>query len=71
MTERALAIDTGQTLALLGRFLLLVVARLADLGYSGRPTLSGFRARRAIDGGAVIGWLADHLPQPATNGGLR
>jgi hypothetical protein len=62
MTNQGLAINTDQALALLGLFLMLIVARLANRG--------GFLARRAIDGVAVIGWIVDHLPQPATNGGM-
>ena len=70
MTERALAtIGTDHVLAVVGLFMMLVVSRLANLEARGR--FSGFLARRAIDGVAVVGWLADHLPLPATNGGSR
>jgi hypothetical protein len=74
MTNRGLPINTDQTLPLLGLFLMLMVAQLANHGFSAEQTsaggLSGFLARRTIDGIAVIGWLADHLLNPATNGGM-
>ena len=71
-----LVVDVEHTLALLGLFLALILARLADRGYAPQVTLadrvSGFLARRGIDGIAVIGWLVDHLPQTrAINGGMR
>jgi hypothetical protein len=69
MTERALAIRTDQGLAVVGLLMMLIVARLVNVEGSGR--FSGFLARRAIDGVAAIGWLADHLPLSATNGGSR
>lgn len=68
--------STGVDLvALVGLVLMLVVTRLAIRGYSapqikGRG-LSSFLARRAIDGVAAIGWLADRLPLGALNGGSR
>jgi hypothetical protein len=67
MTNRVLSINADQAIGLVGLFLMLAVARLADRGYSVQDTRAGrvfgFLARRAIDGIAVIGWLADHLPQ--------
>ena len=43
-------------------------ARLAPRAYEPQETaadrLTSFLARRVIDGIAVIGWLADHLPTP-------
>jgi hypothetical protein len=74
MTKRVPSTNADQPVALFGLFLMLVVARLASLGYVAPQIraggLSGFLARRAIDGVAVIGWITDHLPQPATNGGM-
>jgi hypothetical protein len=83
MTNRVLALDADQTIAMLGLFLMVAVARLANRGYSvqhaagwsedlARPArgLSSFLARRAIDGIAALGWIADHLPQSAPNGGM-
>jgi hypothetical protein len=69
-------IDVEHALALLGLVLMLIVAWLANRGYSAHATVAGRvasgLARRAIDGIAVIGWLADRLPQPAvTTGGVR
>jgi len=63
-------------LGVLGLFLMLVVARLADHGYAAHQTfggrLLGFTARRVIDAIGVIGWLADRLPESAaTKGGRR
>ena len=71
-----LVVDVEHTLALVGLFLVLILTRLADRGYARQVTLadrvSGFLARRGIDGIAVIGWLVDHLPQTQTiNGGMR
>ncbi len=62
MTNQMLSTQSGDRLALLGLFLMLIVARLANHG--------GFLARRAIDAIAVIGWIADHLPRAALNGGM-
>jgi hypothetical protein len=70
MTNLALSTKVDRTLGVLGLFLMLIVARLADRGYSAQQTavgrLTGFLARRAIDGVAAIGWLVDRLPLPAT-----
>ena len=64
--NRVPSINGDQALGLLGLFLILVVARLADRSYSVQHTvagrLSGFVARRAIDAVAAIGWLVDRLP---------
>lgn len=70
------SVDIEHTLALLGLALMLIVAWLANRGYSAHATVAGrivgALARRAIDGIAVIGWLADRLPQhAATTGGVR
>ena len=66
MTNRVLSIETGHTLGLLGLFLMLVIARLANHAYepqqSAGDRLTSFLARRTIDGIAAIGWVADHLP---------
>ena len=83
MTNHVLASDANQTVGMLGLFLMLVVARLANRGYSTQPATGtpndllrpaggfpGFLARRGIDGVAAFGWIADHLPQPASNGGM-
>jgi hypothetical protein len=82
MTDRALSISVDHAVASFGLFVLVVVARLANRGYAQQTAgtsgdvllpargLSGFLARRAIDGVAVIGWLADHLPGPHLQGGM-
>jgi hypothetical protein len=57
MTAGRHSIGSGNTLALVGLFLMLLVARLANHG--------GFFANRVIDGIGVIGWIADHLPLSA------
>jgi hypothetical protein len=66
MTNRVPLIRSDQALGLLGLFLMLVVAKLADRDYSAPHTvagrLSGFVALRVIDGVAAIGWLVDRLP---------
>jgi hypothetical protein len=63
MTNQMFATESDNRLALIGLFLMLLVARLANHG--------GFLARRAIDAVAVIGWIADHLPLPATKWRMR
>ena len=59
-------------LGILGIFLILVVTRLAERGFTATPTatgrLTGFLARRAIAGIGAIGWLIDRLPFPAPHG---
>jgi hypothetical protein len=69
MTNRFLSLEVGHLLGLLGLFLMLVIARLAIRAYEVQGTRAGrltsFLARRAIDGIAAIGWLADRLPLPA------
>jgi len=66
MTNWILPSDCGRMLGVIGLFLMLVTARLAERGYAGQPTVAarllGFLARRAIDGVATIGWLVDRLP---------
>jgi hypothetical protein len=58
-------VNTNHPLATFGLLLILLVAKLAE--YSDPPQNSykrrtqGFLARRAIDGIAVIGWIADRL----------
>ena len=63
MTKRMVATESDDRLALIGLFLMLLVARLANHG--------SFVARRAIDAVAVFGWIADHLPLPATKWRMR
>ena len=67
MTTPVLSITADESFPMLGLFLMLIVAGLANRGYSVHQTpaggLSGFLARRAIDAIAVIGWVTDHLPQ--------
>jgi hypothetical protein len=69
MTNKVLSIETGHALGRLGLFLMLVIARLASPAYrvqqSTADRLTGFLARRAIDGIAAFGWLIDRLPAPA------
>jgi hypothetical protein len=72
MTNRVLFTYVDRTLGVLGLFLLAVVIWLADREDSTHQTaigrLTAFLARRAIDAVAVIGWLVDRLPLPATCG---
>jgi hypothetical protein len=72
MAHRALSTDVDRTLQALGLFLMLIVAWLADRGYSAQQTIAGwlcgFLARRAVGGIAIIGWLVDRLPLPAAPG---
>jgi len=69
MRNRGFSNTIERALGHLGLFLMLVIARLANRGYSEQQTvvgrLSGFLARRAIDVIAGVGWFADRLPQPA------
>jgi len=62
-------------LGILGLFLMLVIARLAPLAYEPQQTttdrLTSFIARRVIDGIALIGWVADHLPVSVPHFGER
>ena len=68
MTNKVLSIEPEHALGILGLFLMLVIARLVPRAYEPPETaadrLTSFWARRVIDGIAVIGWLADHLPAP-------
>ena len=70
MTNKGFSIETGHALGMLGLFLMVVIARLADHAYEPQRTaadrLTSFLARRAIDGIAAVGWVADHLPAPST-----
>jgi len=83
VTNQVLASDANRMVGMLGLFLMLVIARLANRGYSAQPAsgtrsdllrasggFPGFLARRGIDGIAVFGWIADHLPPSAPNGGM-
>lgn len=69
MSSRLLSVGVGYSLGLLGLFLMLVIAGLANRAYGVQETSAGrvigFLARRAIDGIAAVGWLADRLPLPA------
>ena len=66
MTNKVLSIETGHALGLLGLLLMLAIAHLADPAYGAQQgtgdRLTGFFARRAIDGIAAVGWLVDRLP---------
>jgi hypothetical protein len=66
MSNQILSFDVEHTLGWVGLFLMLVIAALANRGYAVEHSITGrvssFLARRAIDGIAVIGWLADHVP---------
>lgn len=66
MTNKVLSNEPEHALGILGLFLMLVIARLAPRAYEPQKNaadrLTSFVARRVIDGIAVIGWLADHLP---------
>jgi hypothetical protein len=57
---------SNHALGTLGLFLLLLLAKLAPGAYGPHRTvrqrLRSALARRAIDGLAAIGWLADRLP---------
>jgi hypothetical protein len=67
MTNTVLSFHGDHALGFLGLFLMLAVGRLADPAYAATHTaverLRAFVARRAIDGIALIGWLADRLPR--------
>jgi hypothetical protein len=69
MTKHLFPMNTDHVLGSVGVFLLIVVGKLADRGYSPQQTfagrVSGCMARRAIDAIAVMGWLVDRLPKPA------
>jgi hypothetical protein len=69
MTNKVLSVKPENALGILGLFLMLVIARLAPRAYEPQKTaadqLTSLLARRVIDGIAVIGWLADHLPAPS------
>jgi len=75
MNNRVLSVGAERALGVVGLFLVLVVTKLASQGSTVKHTVAGqvwaFLVRRAIDGIAVIGWLADRLlPPSATNGGI-
>ena len=67
MTNTDFSFHGDHAFGFLGLFLMLVIGQLADPAYAVRHTaverMRGFVARRAIDGIAVIGWLADRLPR--------
>ena len=69
MTNKVLSIEMGHALGMLGLFLMLVIARLADHAYEPQHTaadrLTSVLARRVIDGVAAIGWVVDHVPAPS------
>ena len=76
MTNKVLSIETERALGILGLFLMLVIARLANRAYEPQQTaadrLTSFLARRVIDGIAAIGWVVDHVPAPsAPHHGVR
>ena len=56
---------TDDSIAHLGLLLLLLVGPLSDAAYTSRQGFAsfvrGFLARRAIDGIAAIGWVADRM----------
>jgi len=68
MSNPLLSIEFEHPLGVVGLFLMLIVAVMANHGYTAHRTLTGriggFLARRAIDAVAGIGWLIDHLPRP-------
>ena len=63
MSPQILPVKSDETLGLVGLFLMLLVAKLANHG--------GFVADRAIDAIGVIGWTTDHLPLPAGKWRMR
>ena len=76
MSNQLLSVEFEHPLGVVGLFLMLIVAVMADHGYTAHRTLTGrlggFLARRTIDAVAAIGWLVDHLPRPfPTTGGIR
>jgi hypothetical protein len=75
MSNRLLSIDTGNALGMLGLILMLVIARISNRAYEAHESvadrLTSFLARRVIDGIAVIGWVADHLPTAGPQYGER
>ena len=68
MTKHFFPMNTEHVLGSVGLFLLIVVGKLAERAYGPQQTfagrVSGCMARRAIDAIAVLGWLADRLPDP-------
>ena len=68
MTRHSFSMNTEHLPGYVGLFLMLLIGRLADRGYGPQQTfaqrLSGWMARRAIDALAVVGWLADRMPEP-------
>ena len=71
MIKHLFHINTEDVLGSLGLFLLLLIARLSDSAVNPPHTLagrvSGFLALRAIDAIAIVGWLFDRLPAPASS----
>ena len=71
MTKHTVSFDTEHLPGYVGLFLLLLIGRLADWGYGPQQTfaqrVSGWIARRAIDVLAIVGWLADRLPEPGAS----
>ena len=68
MTKHSFSFDTGHLPGYLGLFLMLLIGRLAEWGYGPQQTFAqrvfAWIARRAIDVFAVVGWLADRMPEP-------
>ncbi|HEY1304633.1 MAG TPA: hypothetical protein VGF24_13820 [Vicinamibacterales bacterium] len=76
MSNPLLSIEFEHALGVVGLFLMLIVAVMANYGYTAHRTLigriGGFLARRAIDAVAAIGWLVDRLPRLSpTTGDMR
>ncbi|HKE82462.1 MAG TPA: hypothetical protein VKB50_01840 [Vicinamibacterales bacterium] len=69
MSNALSSVDIKHPLGVVGLFLMLIVAVMANHGYTAHRTLTGriggFLARRTIDAVAAIGWLIDRLPRPS------
>ena len=69
MSNALSSVDIKHPLGVVGLFLMLIVAVMANHGYTAHRTLTGriggFLARRTIDAVAGIGWLIDRLPRPS------
>jgi len=69
MSNALSSVDIEHPLGVIGLFLMLIVAVMANHGYTAHRTLTGriggFLARRTIDAVAAIGWLIDRLPRPS------
>ena len=76
MSNPLLSIEFEHPVGVVGLFLMLIVAVMANHGYTEHRTLTGricgFFARRTIDAVAAIGWLVDRLPRSfPTIAGMR